>query len=63
MSEHSTFSMKHLEEEGERKVDELMKTNTVSEKTLMDIIKQGNHEFKGEHGRDMTYSEMRSLYG
>jgi len=55
--------MKHLEEEGERKVDELMKTNTVSEKTLMDIIKQGNHEFKGEHGRDMTYSEMRSLYG
>ena len=42
---------------------ELMKTDNVTEKTLLSIIKQGNHEFEAEHGRTMTYSEMRSLYG
>lgn len=63
MSEESTFSMKHLEHSGERKVDELMKRDNVSEQTLLNIIEQGNHEFKAEHGRDMTYAEMRSIYG
>ena len=64
MSEHSTLLLNHhLEQEGERKVAELMKTDNVSEKTLMDIINQGNHEFNIEHGRDMTYAEMRSIYG
>jgi hypothetical protein len=63
MSEHSHFSIKHLEQEGERKVAELIKTDNVSEKTLLNIIEQGNDEFKAEHGRNMTYSEMRSLYG
>jgi hypothetical protein len=55
--------MAYLEQEGERKVDELIKTDNVSEKTLLNIIEQGNDEFKAEHGRNMTYSEMRSLYG
>ena len=42
---------------------ELIKTDNVTEKTLLNIIDQGNDEFKTEHGRNMTYSEMRSLYG
>ena len=62
LSEKSAF-MQHLEKEGERKVAELLKTDAVSEKTLLNIIEQGNNEFKTEHGRNMTYSEMRSLYG
>jgi len=61
MSAEKSALMAHLEQEGERKVAELM--NNVSEKTLLNIIEQGNHEFKAEHGRNMTYSEMRSLYG
>jgi hypothetical protein len=63
MSAEKSAFMKHLEEEGERKVDELMKSDNVSENTLLNIIDQGNDEFKAEHGRNMTYSEMRSLYG
>ena len=63
MSAEKSAFMQHLEQEGERKVAELMKTDNVTEKTLLNIIDQGNDEFKTEHGRNMTYSEMRSLYG
>lgn len=64
MSHHqSAEQMKHLEEDGERKVAELMKTNNVTEQTLMNIIHGGNDEFRKIHGRDMTYAEMRSIYG
>ena len=63
MSAEKSAFMQHLEQEGEKKVDELMNTDNVSEKTLLNIIEQGNHAFKAEHGRNMTYSEMRSLYG
>jgi hypothetical protein len=63
MSAEKPAVMAHLEQEGERKVAELMKTDNVTEKTLLNIIEQGNHEFKAQHGRNMTYSEMRSLYG
>jgi hypothetical protein len=63
MSHQSAEQMKHLEEEGERKVAELIKTNNITEQTLMNIIHGGNDEFRKMHGRDMTYSEMRSLYG
>ena len=58
-----TEQMKHLEEEGERKVAELMKTNNITEQTLMNILHGGNDAFRKLHGRDMTYSEMRNLYG
>jgi len=64
MSHHqSAEQMKHLEEDGERKVAELMKTNNVTEQTLMNIINGGNDEFRKIYGRDMTYAEMRSIYG
>jgi hypothetical protein len=52
-----------LEKEGEQKVADLIKTNNVNEKTLVNIIENGNDEFKQIHGRNMTYSEMRSIYG
>lgn len=52
-----------LEKEGEQKVADLIKTNNVNEKTLVNIIENGNDEFKQIYGRNMTYSEMRSIYG
>lgn len=63
MSNQSAEQMKHLEEEGERKVAELIKTNNITEQTLINIIHGGNDEFRKTHGRDMTYAEMRNLYG
>ena len=60
-SKHQLLTV--LEQEGERKVAELIKTNNVSEETLMAIINEGNDAFKSANGRNMTYSEMRSLYG
>lgn len=63
MSSQQTEQMKHLELEGERKVAELIKTNNVTEQTLVNIIDGGNDAFRKMYGRDMTYSEMRNLYG
>jgi hypothetical protein len=44
-------------------VAELIKTGNESEQTLLGIINEGNDEFKRVHGRNMSYSEMRALYG
>ena len=59
----STLNVKHLEQEGERKVAELINENAVTEDALMGIINEGNDAFKNAHGRNMTYAEMRSIYG
>jgi len=59
----STPNLKHLEQEGERKVAELINKNAVTEDALMGIINEGNDAFKNAHGRNMTYAEMRSMYG
>jgi hypothetical protein len=50
--EHS----EQLEKEGERKV-------AAFEQALLAIIDEGNDAFKAVHGRNMTYAEMRGLYG
>jgi hypothetical protein len=62
-SQSHAVDLAHLEQEGERKVAELIKTGNASEQTLLGIINEGNDEFKRVHGRNMSYSEMRSLYG
>ena len=59
----STLNVKHLEQEGERKVAKLINENAVTEDALMGIINEGNDAFKSAHGRNMTYAEMRSIYG
>jgi hypothetical protein len=33
------------------------------EKMLLAIINEGNDAFKREHGRNMSYAEMRGMYG
>ena len=53
----------NLEQDGMNKVEELFKTNNVNENSLLNIINEGNDEFKSVNGRSMTYSEMRSMFG
>jgi hypothetical protein len=53
----------NLEQDGMNKVEELFKTNNVNENSLLNIINEGNDEFKSVNGRNMTYSEMRSMFG
>ena len=53
----------NLEQDGMKKVEELFKTNNVTENSLLNIINEGNDEFKNVNGRNMTYSDMRSMFG
>ena len=56
--------MEKLENEGMDKVADLAKNGKMFDiNSLMDIIKEGAEEFKKKEGRNMSYSEMRSLYG
>ena len=53
----------NLEQDGMNKVEELFNTNNVNQNSLLNIINEGNDEFKSVNGRNMTYSEMRSMFG
>lgn len=55
--------MSKLEKEGMEKVQNLHNTNTCNMDTLTQIMKEGEEEFKQKTGRNMTYSEMRRMYG
>jgi hypothetical protein len=59
--------LKKLEKDGERQVAELLKTPPQSQSefgnSLVNIMSRGTAEFKEKTGRNMTYSEMRQLYG
>jgi hypothetical protein len=59
------MNLEHLEKEGERKVAALIDVSeqTLNEGALMAIINEGNDAFKSVHGRNMTYAEMRGMYG
>ena len=55
--------MKKLEKEGMEKVQKLHNTNTCNMETLTQVMKEGEEQFKQKTGRNMTYSEMRRMYG
>jgi hypothetical protein len=55
--------MSKLEKEGMQKVQNLHQTNSCNIDTLTQIMKEGEEEFKQKTGRNMTYSEMRRMYG
>lgn len=38
-------------------------TGALNEGALLAIINEGNDAFKSVHGRNMTYAEMREMYG
>jgi len=62
-TDSTEYIHKKLELEGEQKVKNLITTKNISEESLMQVINEGNDEFKNTFGRDMTYSELRSIYG
>ena len=62
-SSPSVMNLEHLEKEGERKVAALINANALNEGALLAIIDEGNDAFKSVHGRNMTYAEMREMYG
>lgn len=55
--------MSKLEKEGMQKVQNLHQTNSCNIDTLTQIMKEGEEEFKQKIGRNMTYAEMRRMYG
>jgi gas vesicle protein len=55
--------MKKLEKEGMDKVKKLNETSNCNMDTLTQVMKEGEEEFKQNTGRNMTYSEMRRMYG
>ena len=54
---------KELEKEGMDKVQTMWKTNSVNEKTITDVLKNGMKTFEEQTGNPMSYSDMRELYG
>jgi hypothetical protein len=62
-TEQTKQQMAQMEQEGERKVAALINANAVTVEALTNIINEGNNAFKTVHGRNMTYAEMREMYG
>ena len=59
-----TKLMEKIEKEGMDKVAGLWEKGTPFDiNSLINIMKEGTEEFKKKEGRNMTYAEMRSLYG
>ena len=54
---------KELEEKGMKQVLEINKKNTNSVDGYINIMKQGEEQFIKKTGRNMTYAEMREIYG
>ena len=59
--------MEKLEKDGETKTKALISSTNISnqqyEDGLKKILSDGEAEFKAQNGRQMTYGEMRELYG
>ncbi len=59
--------MHRLEAKGEQQAKQLITPSSVSveqaQKSILNIIKEGEKKFVQNTGRYMTYSEMRQMYG
>jgi hypothetical protein len=54
---------KKLEANGLQQLKELKNGPNFTEKELMALMQKGGEEFKAQMGRQMTYGEMREMYG
>lgn len=54
---------KRMEQAGMKKTEELKKSNNLTQETALKVVSDGCDQFEKEHGRPMTYSEMRAMYG
>uniref|UniRef100_A0A6C0I4W9 Uncharacterized protein n=1 Tax=viral metagenome TaxID=1070528 RepID=A0A6C0I4W9_9ZZZZ len=52
-----------LEQKGMKQVQQLTPTEKGNPEKLINIMSEGAKEFKEKTGRNMTYSEMREMYG
>jgi len=55
--------MKKLEAEGEQQLKELQLKNKLTINSLTGIMDNGFKEFNKKTGRNLTYAEMRAIYG
>ena len=59
--------MNEIEDKTTNKIMDFKKkgfeTNQQAQTTLINIMQKGADEFKEKTGRNMTYSEMRQMYG
>ena len=53
-TQQSPINYLNLEQDGMNKVEELFKTNNVTENSLLNIINEGNDELNSVNGRNMT---------
>jgi len=54
---------KELEDKGMREVIKLKNENNLTLDNLSKVLEHGSKEFTEKTGRNMTYSEMRQMYG
>jgi len=54
---------KTIEIDSEKKIKELKEIPQATKQNLIDIMKTSTDNFKEKTGRNMTYSEMRYMYG
>ena len=60
-SEQLAVLMKRIELDGMNQVQELKTGQPIQD--LIQIMTKGSEEFRNNTGRNMTYSEMREMYG
>jgi len=54
---------RELESKGMKQIEELTKTKSLSPETVEGVMLAGAKEFVDKMGRNMTYSEIREIYG
>lgn len=59
----TTKTMKEIELKTEKKVVVALEKGKVDEVSLQSILLDGAKEFKEKTGRNMSYSEMREMFG
>ena len=52
-----------LENEGMEKSKNMLVSGTITETNIKDILTEGAKQFEQQTGRQMTYGEMREMYG
>lgn len=52
-----------LEIEGMEKAKNILLSGIITEKNIKEVLAEGAKQFEQQTGREMTYGEMREMYG
>ena len=55
--------MNEIEVKATKQTCKMIETNTITKSNIQTILQQGASDFKEKTGREMTYSEMRAMFG